>query len=526
MRHTFKFSGSQGNLRLDQALGEMLPQYSRSRLQKLIRQKMCKVNGETNTNADLRLLGGEMLELEVPESGPEVAAEAGEVKIVWQDENLAVCDKEAGLVTHPCPSCDENTLLNRLLWHFPQIGHMEGSRPGIVHRLDRDTTGLLLVALNEKTRLGLAQDFAVRKIRKQYLALVKGKPPDTGECAEPIGRHPTLKTRMAVLPEKLGGKPARSLWTRLWTSPNGNISLLSMRIFSGRTHQIRVHLAHAGFPILGDKVYAPAHVRDMAPRQMLHSWKIAFRHPLGGEELEFKASPPPDFYNAALANGFSPRSIVVTGAQGCGKSTFTRILREQGAATTSADALVTEMYAARGHIASWLENRFGEDLLNPDKTVNKNALFVLLQNSPQTRRELEQLVHAMVFEEIEKFWREQWQKHTFAAVAEIPLYFECDGDKLFRPRPFAIGLRCPKAERWRRIKTNRGWSGEKIETIEKWQMPEDRKMARCDIVIDNSGNEGDLAARAREALDKFVAETGKDKQNLLKTIKNLCEDIS
>lgn len=500
----------------------MLPDLSRSRLQKLIRAGACRVNGEIVTEADFRLNGEEELTLEMADSKSGIAAEDGEIKIIWRDNDLAVCDKQPGLVTHPCPSCPENTLTNRLLAHFPQLAEQDGDRPGIVHRLDKDTSGLLLIALNEKSRMALAADFAERKIHKQYLALVAGKPPDKGECLQPIGRHPTIKTRMAIVGENHGGRPAHSRWRRLWTSPDESASLLALKIFTGRTHQIRVHLAHAGHPILGDVLYAPAPVKNMAPRQMLHAWRISLRHPENGDELEFMAPPPQDFYDTALAHALQPRAIVITGSQGCGKSTFSGELRKLGIPVASADDLVAKMYRGPNHVTDWLLCRFGNAALNNNDSVNKPVLLEFLRKDPALRTEFEHMIHALVLDEIENFWLNVWREGKAAAGAEIPLYFECGWDKIIKPRPFAIGVYCPRESRWRRIAENRGWSEEKIATLENWQWPEERKMAQCDFVANNCGPEANLVSAAKMALEKFADEEKARRENMVKVIKTLC----
>lgn len=287
--------------RLDCVLREAAPQRSRAALQKAVLAGCCLVDGLPETRPDARMRAGQRVVLQLPEAVGVLKAEEGHLELLWQDEHLLVCNKPAGLTVHPCPSCPEHPLVQRLLGRFPQLARLEGQRPGIVHRLDKDTSGLLLVALTEPDRLALSAAFARREVGKEYLALVRGLPPARGECHEPLGRHPTAKVKMCVLPESRGGRSAHTQWRVLWSAPDNGISLLAVRIHTGRTHQIRVHLAHVGHPLLGDRLYAPPAVRDMAPRQMLHAWRLTFSHPGTGEELRFSCPPPEDMPRAALA---------------------------------------------------------------------------------------------------------------------------------------------------------------------------------------------------------------------------------
>ena len=336
----FRVAGALVGQRLDKALCGLLPDLSRAAVQRAITAGTCRIDGLPVSAASLKLKAGQEVRLDLPDTANELRAEDEAVDILWQDEHLLLCNKPAGLTVHPCPSCPENTLVQRLLHHFPRLREQEGLRPGVVHRLDKDTSGLLLVALDEPTRLRMSEAFARREVHKEYLALVQGVPPQTGTCREPLGRHPTAKVKMAVVPENRGGKAAHSDWRVLWSSPRKDFSLVAVRIHTGRTHQIRVHMAHVGHPLLGDALYAPAPVAARAPRQMLHAWHISFCHPLSGEALEFFCPPPDDMLRAILNNSSRMQRLVITGNPGCGKSTLTHALEEAGLPTVSADALV------------------------------------------------------------------------------------------------------------------------------------------------------------------------------------------
>lgn len=484
--------------RLDRVLRDAAPGLSRAALQKAVLAGRCLVDDLPVSRPDAKTRPGQRVLLELPPTENALSPEEGHLELLWQDESLVVCNKPAGLTVHPCPSCPEHTLVQRLLGRFPQLGRLEGLRPGIVHRLDKDTSGLLLVALTEPARLALSAAFARREVHKEYLALVSGLPPEQGECREPLGRHPTAKIKMAVLPETRGGKPAYTTWKRLWNTPDQRVSLLAVRIHTGRTHQIRVHLAHLGHPLLGDKLYAPAPVRELAPRQMLHAWHLAFSHPDSGEEMHFACPPPDDLLQAALAACRRMRRVIVTGNPGSGKSALTRHLAALGLPCVNADALVAGLYAPGGEVAAWLERRSGRNLLAENGGVDKTALLAAMRANPALRREVEELVHALVRVAIKDFWQAQEASGAALAVAEVPLYFECGWQAAFNPAPLTVGVHCPLPLRLQRIMTNRGWSEEKAAALEAWQWPEARKEAACDLLVDNSGSPEALENAARD----------------------------
>lgn len=489
--------------RLDQALAQLFPDCSRARLQKYIRDGFCKIENAPALAPGARLRLGQKMEFEPPAAQSALEPEDGELNILYKDEDIAIINKAAGLTVHPCPSCSEKTLAHILLAHFPELGNLEGDRPGIVHRLDKDTSGLMVIALNERTRQKLVESFAAGQIHKEYLALVEGKPGSQGGCAESIGRHPAIKTRMAVVSESHGGKKAQTEWHKLWEAPDNSCALLQIRIHSGRTHQIRVHMAHCGFPLLGDQVYAPAKTRIRAERQMLHAWRLSFVHPRTGKKLDFLAPPPDDFYNCLFRQARQMRKIVVTGNQGCGKSEFCKQLAQLGLPLVSADEIVAQLYAQPGAVSDWLDFHGHKDALEANGSVNKRKLMALLQSSAVFRQDFDNFVHALVLDEIEKFWNNAKANGAACAVAEIPLYFEANGPARFGNDVTIIGINCPKAKRWKRIMANRGWSEEKTASLEKWQMPEENKMALCDEVIDNAGAPANLAIKAKQFYERL-----------------------
>ena len=229
------------------------------------------------------------------------------LSILFEDRDLIVLDKPAGLVVHPAPGNQQGTLVNAVLAHAGEdLSGIGGeARPGIVHRLDKDTSGVMVVAKTERAHTALSAAFASRDLDREYLALVWGLPSlSSGEVEATIGRHPTDRKRMAVVTR--GGKTALTRW-KLERGYGAAAALLRCRLATGRTHQIRVHLAHIGHPIVGDPVYLrrtpaaarllPEALRDTLlafPRQALHAESLGFRHPVTGEQLAFRAAPPPD----------------------------------------------------------------------------------------------------------------------------------------------------------------------------------------------------------------------------------------
>ena len=283
---------NEARLRLDQFLAKRLPEFSRSRLQQLIRDRFVRLNNSTTRPRHI-VRGGDKIELtEPPPEKIEILPEAIPLEILFEDDDLIIINKPAGLVVHPGAGHREHTLVNALLNHCAALSGIGGKeRPGIVHRLDKETSGCLVVAKNDLTHRDLSKQFAARTVEKIYLALVAGKLPKTaGVIEEKIGRHPVHRKRMSAT--TLRGRAAKTEYRVVRSSDRA--SLVECRLYSGRTHQIRVHLQHLGHPVLGDKVYAPRLTKDF-PRQMLHAWKLGFRHPRTEEWKSFEAPLPDDF---------------------------------------------------------------------------------------------------------------------------------------------------------------------------------------------------------------------------------------
>ena len=288
--------------RLDRFLVQALPAFSRSRLQSLIRDGFVTVNGKAARPRAL-VRAGDVIEWREPEiSKIESQPEPMDLEILFEDDDLLVLNKPAGLVVHPGAGHQQHTLVNALLAHCKNLSVIGGKeRPGIVHRLDKETSGALVVAKNDAAHRDLSKQFADRTTGKVYLALVAGTPRKSfGTIDAPIARHPVHRQRMSIA-QRVTGRSAKTEYRVVRSSADR--SLVECTIHTGRTHQIRVHLHHLGHPVLGDKVYGGKRAGN-SPRQMLHAWKLAFRHPRTAEQLSFTAPIPSDFAEAAPA-GYS-----------------------------------------------------------------------------------------------------------------------------------------------------------------------------------------------------------------------------
>lgn len=299
----FTVPDSHPGQRLDAYLRERYTQSSRGEIQRLVRNGWVQVNGHLAKPAQAPR-AGDVIEIRWPTAEPtEVLAQEMPLDILFEDSDLVVLNKSADVVVHPAAGHADGTLVNALLYHcrgnLSGIGGVE--RPGIVHRLDLGTSGCLVVAKNDFTHRSLQEQFATRRVEKTYQCIVCGKlDPGAGEIRAPIGRHPSHRKRMAVTEP---GKPGRTAWTsyqlleRLFES-----TFAEARLHTGRTHQIRVHFQHIGFPLAGDDVYGRGpnkRLRELSgigiDRQMLHARRLAFKHPRSGAWVEFDARLPDDF---------------------------------------------------------------------------------------------------------------------------------------------------------------------------------------------------------------------------------------
>ncbi len=284
--------------RLDLFLARRLD-VTRSRARRLIDGAFVAVDGHPPAKAGVALDAGARVVVTLPEPEPTtLEPEAIPLRIVYEDDDLLVIDKPAGLTVHPSPGHRSGTLVHAVLAHCPNLSGIGGEgRPGIVHRLDKDTSGLIIVAKHDAAHLSLARQLKERQVQKTYLALVEGRlEPPEGLIDAPVGRHPRHRQKMAVVER---GREARTRY-RVLREVDGR-SLVEVRPETGRTHQIRVHLAHLGHPIAGDAVYGRAAGDLPLTRQFLHAHRLAFRHPTTGERLELE-SPLPEELARALAH--------------------------------------------------------------------------------------------------------------------------------------------------------------------------------------------------------------------------------
>jgi 23S rRNA pseudouridine1911/1915/1917 synthase len=304
---------SDAKQRLDLFLAAKVGRFSRTRIQALIQSGDILLNG-TACRARQTICAGDKITISETEPEPvDLRPEDLALPILFEDEHLLVVDKPAGMTVHPGAGVRSGTVVNALLHHVGNLSGLGGElRPGVVHRLDRETSGCLVVAKHDLAHLRLSSQFARRKIQKFYLALCAGKfAAPGGEIAKPIGRHPVHRQKMAIVDR---GRPARTKFeviqeTSRWT-------LVLCQIFTGRTHQIRVHLQSIGHPVIGDKVYGKG--SSDGGRQMLHAWRLGFFHPITENWLEFEADLPDDF----LQSGVDKNTIVRARSEiGCRNAT-------------------------------------------------------------------------------------------------------------------------------------------------------------------------------------------------------------
>ena len=295
--------------RLDKWLSARLPDLSRTRIKTLIEQGQVTSAGATIADASAKVKAGQDFALTVPPDAPaEPEAQEIALAVVYEDDDLIVIDKPAGMVVHPAPGSPDQTLVNALLAHCGEslsgIGGVR--RPGIVHRIDKDTSGLLVVAKNDRAHHALSQQFADHSLERAYKALVWGMPnPPLGEIEGAIGRSPQDRKKMAIVSH--GGKHAHTRYRTIRPFAGGVASLVECRLSTGRTHQIRVHMTSIGHPLVGDQTYGRSRAAKLRaipeiarqglatfPRQALHAYLLGFTHPATGEVIRFQSELPKD----------------------------------------------------------------------------------------------------------------------------------------------------------------------------------------------------------------------------------------
>ncbi|MBN2391989.1 MAG: RluA family pseudouridine synthase [Anaerolineae bacterium] len=292
--------------RIDSYIAEALPELSRTAAQRLIDAGEVTVN-DAAPRSSYKVRRGDTVVVRVPPPQPvTLFPEALPLDILYEDTDILVLNKATGMVVHPGAGNLSGTLVNALLAHCDDLQGIGGElRPGIVHRLDKDTSGVLVVAKHDRAIRALQRQFREREVRKTYVALVIGNIAQAeGVIEAPIGRHRVHRQRMAVIAD---GKPARTRWKvrgRYHDDWNHPYTLLDVRLLTGRTHQIRVHFAWLGYPLVGDAIYGPAHSPLSAPRQFLHARALTLRHPTTGEKMTFSAPLPDDLVDFLASLSF------------------------------------------------------------------------------------------------------------------------------------------------------------------------------------------------------------------------------
>ena len=283
--------------RLDQYLAAQLPELSRARIQALIKDGEITVNGKA-TKAKTPVERNMRIEVNIPDPEPaEAQPQDIPISVLFEDKHVIVIDKESGMVVHPTAGNPDGTLVNAVLFHCGDLSGIGGvERPGIVHRLDKDTSGCIVVAKNDQAHLSLTTQFAERDTGKIYLAVVQGCPKEAkGTVFTNIGRHPVNRLKMAVV-NPGSGKPAITDWEVLHYDTATDSSLVMCTLHTGRTHQIRVHMLHLGHPLIGDPIYAhPQRQKARPGRLMLHAWRLAFNHPADGRRIAIQSPIPAEY---------------------------------------------------------------------------------------------------------------------------------------------------------------------------------------------------------------------------------------
>lgn len=287
-RLTFFVSEGEAGHRVDRVAAAHIPDLSRSRIQQLIEAGLVTLNGQP-VRPGRSVRPGDRLDVRIPPPEPtDLVPEPIPLRVVYEDADVIVIDKPAGLVVHPAPGHPRGTLVNALLARYPELSVGGSLRPGIVHRLDRDTSGLMVIGRHDTAHRFLQEQMKQGEVHKAYLVLVDGHLPErTGTIDAPIGRHPRRRKEMAVVPN---GRPARTLYRVL--EELGPYSLVEATLATGRTHQIRVHFAHIGHPVLGDPTYGRRAGALGLPRQFLHAFRLGFRLPSDGAYREFESPLP------------------------------------------------------------------------------------------------------------------------------------------------------------------------------------------------------------------------------------------
>jgi len=491
----FRVSKNFAAYRLDKYLSLQQPEYSRRHIVGWIKNGQVQINDQIAIQPSRHIQNGDCICIEKKPSLNSLLPVPGPLDIVWQDKDLLVINKPAGLCVHPASERQETTLVHYLLSYFPWLETMDPVRPGIVHRLDRDTSGLMVVVLSEEARRIFVSALSHHQVDKQYLALVHGCPENKyGKMDSPIGRDHRNKTKMTV--SKRDGKEAKTRYEILYVFPDQQFSLLNVGIETGRTHQIRVHCAHIGHPVLGDKVYGPRHqsiLKDNYPkltkicsRQMLHSWSLGFDHPINKDRLAFNQRVPQDMSRILIQLNRKTQIVGVTGQVGCGKSSLTDLVAGGNIPKWSADQAVEELYQPGNDGWEMLKRSFGQVFFQQeDGPVDKQKLFQTMKDSPKIKKEVISLIHPLAERHLQNFCQQHWQERRI--LAEVPLLIE-SGWQRKGHFDVVVGVMCPQALRWEWLQEKRGWDKNTIAEMESWQLSAQEKLQACNLVVQNLGD--------------------------------------
>lgn len=484
-------------IRLDVFLVENFPEYefTRSQVGGLIKNGHVLVDGRVCLKPSYKVASFQAVKINVPvEKSNSPAPVKGEIKEVFENSSILVLDKQPGLSVHPAPSIDEPTLVNYLLEKYPQLRNSESDeRPGIVHRLDKDTSGLMVVALDSNIKEFLQSAFHDRLVNKKYLALIKGYPDKTdGEINLSLSRDHKNKTRMAVV---RNGRPARTKYKVIYAGVDKKWSLVLLQILTGRTHQIRVHMSSLGHPVLGDKLYGgkidsfwggkEKLLQKLVKRQLLHSVELGFNLPYTDRYHLFFQAPPKDFKRAFFYLERRLQKVIITGSMGSGKSLVMSLLRELNYPVFVADECVNDLYQPGNDGWRMIRGRFGDKFIDgEDLPVNKLRLGAAVGRNRDILKELNHLIHPLVRHRLESFWLEHEDKRV--AFAEIPLAVESGMDT---DADIVAGIYCPDELRFRRLADKRKLPRDQFIDLDENQMDQAEKLRNCQLVVDNSSDE-------------------------------------
>ncbi len=407
----------ESGLRLDKFLASRLndPDLSREKINKWIRQGRARINGQVCSKPNQRVNSGEKVEIDFEKNAKACEGVAGRLDIEYLDSDLIVLNKPSGLNVHPAPSEKDNTLVHYLLYHFPEMRDLDTKRPGIVHRLDKKTSGLIVVGRTARAVDSLSRDISQRKVYKEYLAIVHGIPLENSAAIDaPIGRDPVSKTRMKVLPEQ--GKQAWSKYRLIWVFPGREFSLLQVRILTGRTHQIRVHLSYIGCPVLGDGLYNKNAVESvqkkhpglskLVPRQML---------------LDFIQEVPRDFQRVLLQLQRSRLNVGISGQFSRSKSYLLQALQQRKIAVHSDDADLCREFEPGADGWEMFRRTFGEKyFIQGERSLDKERILARMQSSEQFKKEVLELLQPLLEHRIKQIVQKKARSSIF--VVEIPDY--------------------------------------------------------------------------------------------------------